>query len=184
MENAARTLVINTGGTANVLEAAVNFGRPRVLVVTSAEIYGKVRPNQLPLSERSLPKPRHPYGVSKEAADKLVQVFAERYDLPVIEARPFNHIGPRQAPGFVVPRFCRTVGGDTTGHQPPTMRVGNLSAERDFTDVRDVVQAYRLLAERGQPGQAYFDLLRSTGCDPHDTQYPARIIRFNCQCRI
>ncbi|MCO5184869.1 MAG: GDP-mannose 4,6-dehydratase [Anaerolineae bacterium] len=154
-ENAARTLVINTGGTANVLEAAVNFGRPRVLVVTSAEIYGKVRPNQLPLSERSLPKPRHPYGVSKEAAGKLVQVFAERYDLPVIEARPFNHIGPRQAPGFVVPDFAGQLAAIQLGHQPPTMRVGNLSAERDFTDVRDVVQAYRLLAERGQPGQAY-----------------------------
>lgn len=154
-DNAARTLAINTGGTANILEAAVSFGRPRVLVVTSAEIYGKVRPNQLPISERSLPKPRHPYGVSKEAAGKLVEVYAERYQLPVIEARPFNHIGPRQALGFVVPDFAGQLAAIKFGQQSATMRVGNLSAERDFTDVRDVVQAYRLLAERGQPGHAY-----------------------------
>ena len=151
----ATTLAINIGGPANLLEAAVAFGRPRIVVVTSAEIYGKIRPNQLPISERSIPKPRHPYGVSKHAAGELVRVYADRYDLPVVEARPFNHIGPRQSLGFVVPDFTSQVAKIKLGLIPAKMMVGNLSAERDFLDVRDVVRAYQLLAEKGRSGQAY-----------------------------
>lgn len=154
-QDPATTLAINIGGTANLLEAAVAFGRPRVVVVTSAEIYGKIRPNQLPISERSIPKPRHPYGVSKHAAGELVRVYANRYELPVVEARPFNHIGPRQSLGFVVPDFSSQVAKIKLGLIPPKMMVGNLSAERDFLDVRDVVRAYQMLAEKGKTGQAY-----------------------------
>lgn len=153
--NPALTLSINTGGTANLLEAAVAFGRPRTVIVTSAEIYGKVRPTQLPLSERSVPRPRHPYGVSKYAAAQLVRVYADRYDLPVVEARPFNHIGPNQALGFVVPDFASQIVKAKLGIGPKKMMVGNLSAERDFTDVRDVVRAYQLLAEKGHQGHSY-----------------------------
>ncbi len=153
--NPALTIAINTGGTANLLEAAVAFGRPRIVVVTSAEIYGKVRSNQLPLTERSIPKPRHPYGVSKFAAAQLVQVYARRYNLPVVEARPFNHIGPQQALGFVAPDFASQIARAKLGQGPAKMLVGNLSAERDFTDVRDVIRAYRLLAEKGKSGQSY-----------------------------
>ena len=153
--NPALTLAINTGGTANLLEAAVAFGRPRTVIVTSAEIYGKVRPNQLPLSERSIPRPRHPYGVSKFAAAQLVRVYADRYDLPVVEARPFNHIGPNQALGFVVPDFASQIAKAKLGIGPTKMMVGNLSAERDFTDVRDVVRAYQMLAEKGHQGHSY-----------------------------
>ena len=153
--NPALTFAINTGGTANLLEAVVAYGRPRTLIVTSAEIYGKVRPNQLPISERSIPKPRHPYGVSKFAAAQLVRVYADRYKLPVIEARPFNHIGPNQALGFVVPDFASQIVAAKLGLSGKKIRVGNLSAERDFTDVRDVARAYRMLAENGKPGQEY-----------------------------
>ena len=153
--NVARTIAINTGGTSNLLEAAVAYGRPRVVVVTSAEIYGKIRPSQLPITTRSLPKPRHPYGVSKHAAGELVRLFADRYDLPVIEARPFNHIGPQQALGFVVPDFASQIAKVKLGLCPPQMMVGNLSVERDFTDVRDVVRAYQILAEQGKSGEAY-----------------------------
>lgn len=153
--NVARTIAINTGGTANLLEAAVAFGKPRTVVVTSAEIYGKIRSSQLPITDRSIPKPRHPYGVSKHAAGQLVRVFAERYDLPVVEARPFNHIGPNQALGFVVTDFASQVAKIKLGLTAPKMMVGNLSAERDFTDVRDVVRAYQLLAANGEAGEAY-----------------------------
>ncbi len=153
--NVARTIAINTGGTANLLEAAVAFGKPRTVVVTSAEIYGQIRPNQLPITHRSIPKPRHPYGVSKHAAGQLVRVFADRYELPVVEARPFNHIGPNQALGFVVTDFASQVAKIKLGLCAPKMLVGNLSAERDFTDVRDVVRAYQLLAEMGEAGEAY-----------------------------
>lgn len=154
-QNPALTLAVNSGGTANVLEAAVAYGRPRVVVVTSAEIYGPVQPDALPITEATPPRPHHPYGVSKLAAGLLVGLYWQRYQLPVVEARPFNHIGPRQAAGFVVPDFASQLAAIKLGQQPPLIHVGNLSAERDFTDVRDVTRAYRLLAERGRPGETY-----------------------------
>ncbi|MEJ2749743.1 MAG: GDP-mannose 4,6-dehydratase [Anaerolineae bacterium] len=155
-QNPALTLAINAGGTANLLQAALGYGRPRVVVVTSAEIYGIIDPDKLPLTEASQPQPRHPYGISKWAASQLVAVYWQRYQLPVVEARPFNHIGPHQALGFVVPDFASQLAAIKLGQSSPTMRVGNLEAQRDFTDVRDVARAYQLLAEKGQPGEAYF----------------------------
>lgn len=154
-QDPAFTLAVNTGGTANVLEAAVAFGRPRVVVVTSAEIYGLVTEAELPLTERTPPQPRHPYGISKWAAGQLISLYWQRYQLPVVEARPFNHIGPQQALGFVVPDFASQLAAIKLKQQPPTMRVGNLDARRDFTDVRDVVGAYQALAASGAPGEAY-----------------------------
>lgn len=151
----ALTMAVNAGGTANVLWAATEFGRPRVVVVTSAEVYGPVQPGDLPLTEATPPQPRHPYGVSKLAAGQLARVYWERYGLPVVEARPFNHIGPRQAPGFVVPDFAGQLAAMQLGRQARVIRVGNLDPERDFTDVRDVVAAYVALAEHGRPGEAY-----------------------------
>ena len=151
----AQTIAVNTGGTANLLRAAAEYGRPRVVVVTSAEIYGPISPDDLPLTESTRPHPRHPYGVSKLAAGQLAQAYWERYGLPVVEARPFNHIGPRQAAGFVVPDFASQLAAIRLGHTEPVIRVGNLEPERDFTDVRDVARAYWRLAEQGLPGEAY-----------------------------
>ncbi|MCB9418769.1 MAG: GDP-mannose 4,6-dehydratase [Ardenticatenaceae bacterium] len=155
-QDPALTLAINAGGTANILQAAVGYGRPRVVVVTSAEIYGLVEPSELPLTEVSQPQPRHPYGISKWAASQLVAVYWARYQLPVVEARPFNHIGPHQALGFVVPDFASQLAAIKLGQAAPIMRVGNLDAQRDFTDVRDVARAYQILAEKGRPGEVYF----------------------------
>ncbi len=152
----ALTLAVNAGGTANLLEAAVAFGRPRVVVVSSAEIYGPINEDMLPLTEAAIPEPRHPYGISKLAAGQLVAVYWQHYQLPVVEARPFNHIGPRQMTGFVVPDFASQLAAIKLGKKSPVMSVGNLEAQRDFTDVRDVVAAYVDLAEKGQPGEAYF----------------------------
>lgn len=154
-QDPAFTLAMNAGGTANMLEAAVKYGRPRMVVVTSAEIYGPIQPEHLPLTEDTPPMPRHPYGVSKWTASQLVALYWRQYQLPVVEARPFNHIGPRQALGFVVPDFASQIARIKLGVQPPQLLVGNLEAERDFTDVRDVVRAYQLLAEGGQPGSYY-----------------------------
>jgi len=151
----ALTLAINTGGVANLLDAAVAYGRPRVVVVTSAEIYGPVQAKDLPLTEVTPPAPHHPYGISKWAAGQLVPLYWQRYQLPVVEARPFNHIGPRQATGFVVADFASQLAAIKLGQQPPTLAVGNLDAERDFTDVRDVVAAYQGIAADGRPGEAY-----------------------------
>ena len=154
-DDPALTMAVNTGGTANLLRAAVDCGRPRVVVVTSAEIYGPLAAEDLPLTEQTPPRPRHPYGISKLAAGELARVYWERYGLPVVEARPFNHIGPRQALGFVVPDFASQLAAIRLGRREPVMRVGNLEPERDFTAVRDVAAAYVRLAEAGQPGQAY-----------------------------
>lgn len=151
----ALTLQVNTIGTVNLLEAVVAYGRPKTVIVTSAEIYGAIRPGDLPITEGSVPQPRHPYGVSKWAAGQLVPLYQQRYDLPVVEARPFNHIGPRQTLGFVVPDFASQLAAIKLGQLPPEMLVGNLSAERDFTDVRDVARAYRALADRARPGETY-----------------------------
>lgn len=153
--NPALTMAINAGGTANILQAALDHGRPRVVVVTSAEVYGQVTPEMLPLTEETEVQPRHPYGVSKVAAGQLAAIYWQRYELPVIEARPFNHIGPRQTTGFVVPDFASQIAAVRLGQQEPSIVVGNLEAQRDFTDVRDVARAYTALAEMGQPGRAY-----------------------------
>jgi GDP-4-dehydro-6-deoxy-D-mannose reductase len=152
----ALTLAVNAGGTANILEAALAFGLPRVVVVSSAEIYGQVTSEMLPLTEAIIPEPRHPYGISKLAAGQLAALYWERYDLPVVEARPFNHIGPRQMAGFVVADFASQLAAIKLDQKAPRMSVGNLEAQRDFTDVRDVAAAYVHLAQSGQPGQAYF----------------------------
>jgi GDP-4-dehydro-6-deoxy-D-mannose reductase len=149
------TMAINAGGTANILQAAVAFGRPRVVVVTSADVYSDITPDMLPLTEETEEQPTHPYGVSKVAAGQLVKIYWERYEIPVMEARPFNHIGPRQTTGFVVPDFASQLAAIKLGLQDAKMSVGNLDAQRDFTDVRDVAKAYGYLAENGRPGHSY-----------------------------
>lgn len=154
-EQPAKAIAVNAAGTANLLQTAVEYGRPRVIAVTSAEIYGVVKQEQLPITEESVPDPHHPYGLSKWAAGRLIPMFWRRYALPVIEARPFNHIGPGQALGFVVPDFASQLAEIRLGLREPSISVGNLSAERDFTDVRDVVRAYQCLAEKGKPGEKY-----------------------------
>lgn len=151
----AETIAVNTGGTANILQAAVKCGKPRVIVVTSAHIYAGITEEELPITEETQPRPAHPYGVSKLAAGQLCALYWQRFELPVIEVRPFNHIGPRQAKGFVVPDFASQVAAIALGQAPATIEVGNLAAERDFTDVRDIVRAYLLLAEKGRPGNTY-----------------------------
>ncbi|MGH2537122.1 MAG: GDP-mannose 4,6-dehydratase [Candidatus Promineifilaceae bacterium] len=151
----AHTFEVNTVGTANVLQACLAAGRPRVVVVTSSQLYGDVSGQALPITEATTPRPKDPYGLSKLAAGQLCRLYWERYQLPAIEARPFNHIGPRQAPGFVVADFAHQLAAIKLGQRPAQMRVGNLSPRRDFCDVRDVASAYWLLAERGAPGEAY-----------------------------
>ena len=151
----ALTLALNAGGTINLLDAAVAYGRPRIVAVTSADIYGPLSLDAMPINGLSQPNPYHPYAVSKIAASHMLHIYHRRYDLEIVEARPFNHIGPNQAPGFVVPDFASQIAAIKLGRQSRRMMVGNLNAERDFTDVRDVVRAYTLLAEKGKPGQVY-----------------------------
>ena len=155
-EEPLQVLEVNIIGTAAVLAAARQCGTdPRVLVTSSAEVYGAVTdPELLPLSEGSPTAPLTPYAASKLAAEAVVAQAYLGHGQHVITVRPFNHIGPGQTPNFAVPALAkRIVEADRRGS--PTIPVGNLSARRDFTDVRDVVRAYRLLIEAGRPGEIY-----------------------------
>ena len=146
---------VNALGTLHVLEAARALEHaPTVLLISSAEVYGAVDPASLPVGETTSLAPVTPYAASKVAAEYLGVQEHLAYGLPVIRVRPFNHVGPGQAPGFVVPALAaRVVEAGRSGGT--SLTVGNLSARRDFTDVRDVVRAYRLLVESGTPGEVY-----------------------------
>ncbi len=127
----------------------------RTLVVTSNEVYGLVRPSELPITEDTPFRPNNPYGVSKIAQDMMALQYWHSHQLPTIRARSFNHIGPNQADDFVASAFARQIAEIEAGLREPKVAVGNLDAERDFTDVRDVVRAYWLLIERGAAGGVY-----------------------------
>lgn len=140
----------------NILQLIVHGGlEVRLLVVASNEVYGAVSPDQLPVDEQTLLEPANPYGVSKVAQDLLARQYYLSHGVDVIRARPFNHLGPRQSPQFVAANFARQIAEAELGLREPAVRVGNLQAQRDFTDVVDVVSAYALLMERGRSGEAY-----------------------------
>ncbi len=148
------TLRVNIEGTVNVLDAAVAAGVRRVLAVTSADIYGPVDETDLPLTESQPVRPVSPYGASKAAADIMCCVAGLAHGLDVVRARSFNHLGPGQNDKFVASAIAsRIVANERSGDS--VVRVGNLAARRDFTDVRDVVRAYRLLMTDGEAGEVY-----------------------------
>jgi GDP-4-dehydro-6-deoxy-D-mannose reductase len=150
------TLETNVRMQLNILEGVAQV-RPecRVLVVGSSEEYGLVSPEELPVDEDTPLRPLSAYGISKVAQDLLGQQYFLTHGLHVIRARPFNHIGPRQRIGFVASDFASQIAAAELGLQPPTIEVGNLTARRDFSDVRDVVRAYVLLVTRGELGEVY-----------------------------
>ena len=145
---------INAEGTLNVLSACAATGVDRVLVVGSADEYGAVRPEDLPLSEDAPLRPLTPYGASKVAAEFLgLQAFlGER--LPVIRVRAFNHTGRSQPDRFMIPGLARRIAA-AERHGRKEIPIGSLEPVRDYTNVEDVVVAYRLLVERGEPGEVY-----------------------------
>lgn len=145
---------VNAEGTLNVLQAALSAACMRVLVVSSADVYGIVDEAELPITEEHPLRPVSPYAVSKVAADYLgLQAWLGR-QLEVVRIRAFNHLGPGQSDRFVAPAIASAIAKNERdgGDEIP---VGNLAPRRDITDVRDVVRAYRLLAETGRPGEAY-----------------------------
>jgi GDP-4-dehydro-6-deoxy-D-mannose reductase len=145
---------VNAEGTLNVLRACIDLKVPRVVVVGSAEEYGRVDPTDLPLAENAALRPVTPYGASKVAAEFLALQAFLGDELGTIRVRPFGHTGPGQEPRFVVPALAaRIAHAEAAGE--PEIAVGSLEAIRDLTDVRDMVRAYRLLAEHGEPGEVY-----------------------------
>ncbi|MXW59746.1 MAG: NAD-dependent epimerase/dehydratase family protein [Acidimicrobiia bacterium] len=148
------TFLVNADGTLNVVRACIDAGVERLLAVTSSDIYGMVSPDELPITEHAPLRPVNPYAASKAAAEMVcIQGFLG-HGLGVIRARAFNHLGPGQSERFLAPALAARIARNELS-RTSVVPVGNLSARRDFTDVRDVVRAYRLLVIDGEPGEAY-----------------------------
>ena len=155
-KEARRTLETNIIGAHNLLSAATETGRkPRMLLVGSAQQYGDVSADAQPIGEEQEQKPLTPYAVSKTSQELLGRRSFWSEELPVYVTRSFNHTGPGQADSYVSSSFARQVAEVEKGTREPVIRVGNLSARRDFTDVRDVAAAYSAIVERGEPGRPY-----------------------------
>jgi GDP-4-dehydro-6-deoxy-D-mannose reductase len=155
-DDPAATIATNAGLEANLLAAVVTQKpMPRVVVVGSADEYGRPAGRARRLDEATPLRPLTPYGVSKVTQDLLALQYHLSHGLATIRMRPFNHAGPRQAPHFAVASFAQQIARIELGTQPPVLKVGNLDARRDFTDVRDIARAYLLAAEKGIPGEVY-----------------------------
>lgn len=185
-DNPMQYISTNMGIEVNLFEAARTQGaKPRFLIISSGALYDPKAP--LPLDESSSVVPSSPYAVSKLGQEQLAQYYSMR-GFECIVARPFNHIGPGQNLGFIVPDITKqVVAFDKTGSGKVT--VGNLDAKRDYTDVRDIARAYRLLLEKGTPGETYnictsialsgheilAQILKSVGVNPEIAQDPAKM---------
>lgn len=156
-KNPALTVDINIKGTLNILDTIRNIPgySPKILLIGSGEEYGYILPDETPINEQVIPRPGNIYAATKACQNMLGSIYSRAYGLHLIMVRAFNHIGPNQAPIFVVSDFCKQVAEIEAGIKPSVMRVGNLQAKRDFTDVRDVVRAYGLLIQKGQAGETY-----------------------------
>jgi len=154
-DDPSEVLRVNVLGTSCVLSAARKSApSASVLVVSSAEVYGNVRSEELPLSESAEIRPSSPYAASKAAVEPVARQASLGFGQRAIIVRPFNHIGPGQSPTFFVPAVARRlVEARAAGLRE--VAVGSLAVRRDFTDVRDVVRAYRLVVERGTSGEVY-----------------------------
>jgi GDP-4-dehydro-6-deoxy-D-mannose reductase len=153
------TFAVNACGTLNVLEAARGLGetelRPRIVIASSAEVYGAKLAGTSRLGETTPLLPRNPYAASKAAAEALAQAYAQSYGVDAVVTRAFNHIGPHQDEHFAVATFAAQIARVAAGLED-VVWVGNLDASRDLLDVRDVCAAYVLLLEGGgQAGEIY-----------------------------
>src|SRR3989442_981703 len=184
------TYEINFFGTLNLLEALKAAGfKGRFLFVGSGDSYGIVGSDDLPVDEMHPLRPRSPYAVSKAAAEALCYQWAQSEAFEILMTRSFNHIGPGQSERFVVSAFARQVMEIRKGRRAPAIRTGDIDVTRDFTDVRDVVEAYRLLLTQGIHGEVYnvcsgseqsirdllMRLLRLAGVEATIEQDPSRL---------
>jgi GDP-4-dehydro-6-deoxy-D-mannose reductase len=128
---------------------------PAIQIAGSSEEYGLVYPDEVPIRETNPLRPLSPYGVSKVAADRLGFQYHRSYGMRIVITRSFNHTGPRRGEVFVTSNFAKQIVEIEKGKREPIIRVGNLEAQRDFSDVRDVVRAYWLSLEKGDPGDCY-----------------------------
>jgi GDP-4-dehydro-6-deoxy-D-mannose reductase len=155
-ENPSQTMRINVEGPINLLDAMRTLRlNPRVLLIGSSEEYGKVEENENPIMESRRPAPMNPYAISKYSQEQIGTLYAKAYGMDILMTRSFNHFGPGQGRGFAVPDFCSQIVSIERGEAEPVIKVGNIDVYRDFTDVRDVVKAYRTLLAKGKSGEIY-----------------------------
>lgn len=153
-KNPAEILINNSLIVLNLLEAVKehNLVNTRILLVSSAEVYGMVGK---PINEESVFRPSSPYAVSKVTQDVLGIEYFLSFGLKIVRVRPFNHIGPGQSPRFAVASFAKRIAEIEKYKDGNLLKVGNLSSSRDFTDVRDIVRAYFLALKKGKDGDVY-----------------------------
>lgn len=150
------TIHNNVAGQVNMMEALRRIDHPcKMQIACSSEEYGHVEPEETPIRETNPLRPLSPYAVSKVAQDYLGYQYYRSYGLHIVVTRTFNHTGPRRGENFVTSNFAKQIAQIEKGIKPPVLSVGNLTAKRDFTDVRDVVRAYWLALEKAVPGEAY-----------------------------
>lgn len=155
-KNPGLTIDVNIKGSVNVLDALRDlYYKPRVLLIGSGEEYGHIELSEVPIKENNRLRPGNIYAATKACQNMIGNIYSKAYDMDIMSVRAFNHIGPAQAPMFVISDFCKQVAEIEKGLRPQVMMVGNLMAKRDFTDVRDVVRAYALLIEKGLSGETY-----------------------------
>lgn len=155
-KNPDLTIDVNIKGSVHVLDSVRELDyNPRVLLIGSGEEYGHILPGESPLKETNFVRPANIYAATKICQNMFGKIYVDAYQMDVVSVRAFNHIGPNQAPLFVVADFCKQVAEIEAGLQEPVIYVGNLSSARDFSDVRDVVRAYALLIQHGVAGETY-----------------------------
>ena len=149
-------MINNISSELNLLEAVKNAElKTRIIIISSAEVYGKVDSSDLPIDEDTPLKPGNPYAVSKLTQDFMGLQYNIAYGLDAIRVRPFNHIGPGQTEHFATSAFAKKIAEIEKGIRKPILTVGNLDAKRDFTNVKDMMRAYILLMEKGKSGDVY-----------------------------
>jgi GDP-4-dehydro-6-deoxy-D-mannose reductase len=150
------TLTNNIASELSILEVLRKHALPtRVLIISTGDIYGIVKPADIPIDENTPMRPGTPYAVSKITQDYLSLQYYLAYQIDIVRVRPYNHVGPGQKAGYVISDFAKQIAEIEAGKQDPVLSVGNLDAGRDFTDVRDVVKAYELALLKGESGEAY-----------------------------
>lgn len=154
--NPQLTIDVNIKGALNLLDSIKKLDLVcKTILIGSGEEYGYVQQEECPIKEDNRIRPGNIYAITKATQNMIGTVYAKAYNMDIVMVRAFNHVGAGQLPMFVVSDFCKQIVEIEKGIKEPIMKVGNLTAKRDFTNVKDVVKAYRLLAENGISGQTY-----------------------------
>lgn len=148
---------INFSGTLNLIDSVLSLNKKikKLVFISSSDVYGKFEPESKTLRESQSFNPQSPYAISKASGEYLMLYHFKKNSLPAVRVRAFNHTGPRQSNNYAVPSFCRQIAEIEAGAKKPVISVGDLSAKRDLSDVRDIVWGYYLSAIKGEPGDVY-----------------------------